>query len=74
MQSMITEVRREDDLLMSSRANRTAAMMAAAITSVEAKRSTFWDSLCSYAIARFISPIQDSISEEKANIIFEADG
>ena len=39
MQSITTEVRRGVDLLMSSRAKRTAAIMAAAIISVEAKRS-----------------------------------
>jgi hypothetical protein len=26
------------------------------MTSVEAKRSIFWNSLCSYAIAPFVSP------------------
>jgi hypothetical protein len=39
--SPITEYSRGDGLLMSSLASRTAAMMDAAITSVEAKRSCF---------------------------------
>jgi hypothetical protein len=38
-QSWTTAVRRGEDLLMSSRANRTAAIMEAAMTRVEAKRS-----------------------------------
>lgn len=42
--------------LMSSLASRTAAMIAAAMTSVEAKRSR-WRSSASRAFARFISPI-----------------
>ena len=41
--------------LMSSRARRTAQMMAAAMTRVEAKRSR-WRSSFSRALARFISP------------------
>jgi hypothetical protein len=38
MESMTTEVRRGDDLLMSSRARRTAAMMAAATLHQERTR------------------------------------
>ena len=54
-------------LLMSSRAKRTAAIMAAAITSVDAKRFIFWDSRCSSAIALFISPIPQYRGIESEN-------
>jgi hypothetical protein len=45
------------DVLMSSRASRTAAVIEAAITIVDAYRSCFLRSYSSYAIARVISPI-----------------
>jgi len=53
-----TDVSRSDGLLMSgSRAKRTAAMMEAAMTMVEAKRSCVLLSCSSLEIALFISPI-----------------
>jgi hypothetical protein len=45
-----------DGLPISSRASRTAAMIAAAMTTVEAKRSSFCRCRSSHAIDRFISP------------------
>jgi hypothetical protein len=67
-ESATTDASRGDGRLMSSRANRTAAIMAAAITRVEANRSVihFCSSITlvrsSLAIARFITPIFASIS------------
>jgi hypothetical protein len=58
MQSEMTPERRGEDSLMSSLAKRTAAIIEAAITSVEANRSLSCACLSSYAIARFISPIE----------------
>jgi hypothetical protein len=49
-----------------SRASRTAAMMAVAMMSVEAKRSRVRRSP-SYAFARFISPLLISIGEQWTN-------
>jgi hypothetical protein len=57
MLSTIAEVSLGDGLLMSSRANRTAAMIDAAITSVDANLSCFRRSASSLAMARRISPI-----------------
>ncbi len=54
---------------MSSLAKRTAAMMEAEMTSVEANRSLICPCLSSCAIALFISPIERSIGEYKAKII-----
>ena len=54
--------------LMSSRANLTAAMMAAAITNVEAKRSRILSSF-SRAMARRISPMISSIGEYKTKVV-----
>jgi len=57
MLSDTTDVILGDGRLMSSRANRTAAIMAAAMTSVDANRSVFRRSSISGSIARRISPI-----------------
>lgn len=54
---------------MSSLANRTAAIMEAEITSVDANRSLIRACLSSCAVARFISPMTRSIGEDKAKII-----
>ena len=61
-ESAMTEVSLGDGRLMSSRANRTAAMMDAAIASVEANRSVI-RRCSSFAFARFISPIAEIIGE-----------
>jgi hypothetical protein len=63
--SAIVAVSRGDDLLMSSLANRTAAMMEAAITSVDANRSCLRRCSSSLAIALFISPISVSTSQSE---------
>jgi hypothetical protein len=78
MLSAMTDVKRGDGLLMScSLASRTAAMIEAAITSVEANRSVM--RLCSSivlarsrssrAMARFISPIFYRRSEARGGFI-----
>jgi hypothetical protein len=53
---------------ISSLANLTAAMIEAAITSVEAKRSCFALSCSSREMARLISPIFGSLGETKAKV------
>lgn len=55
--STMTEVNLGDGRLMSSRASRTAAMIDAAMTSVDANLSRFCRSASSLAMARRISPI-----------------
>lgn len=55
--SLITDVNLGDGLLMSSRDNLTAAMMAAAMTTVDANLSCFRRSSSSRAIALRISPM-----------------
>lgn len=55
---------------MSSRARRTAAIMDAAMTRVEEKRSCIRSSF-SRAALRFISPMPDIVGEQKANIAAE---
>jgi hypothetical protein len=57
MQSEMTPERRGEDSLMSSLAKRTAAIIDAAMTSVDANRFLICACLCSYTIARFMSPI-----------------
>lgn len=54
--------------MFSSRARRTAAIIEAAMVSVEAKRSRVRRS-SSYAFARRISPMQFSIGEQKTKFI-----
>jgi hypothetical protein len=71
MLSAITDVSLGDGLLMSSRAKRTAAMMDAAITRVEANLSVkrccssidLDRSRSSQTMARFIKPISATIQE-----------
>ena len=58
---------------MSSLARRTAQMMAAAITSVEAKRSR-WNCPCSLAMALFISPMPHSLGEDEAKVFHREHG
>lgn len=60
--------RGEGRVMFSSRANRTAAIIEAAMVRVEAKRSRVRRS-SSNAFARRISPMQSSIGEQKTKCI-----